>query len=313
MNLQRRSLCGMVVYTLASGREIEMGKEKAEKSSAAMRAALIGLVGTVVTVCGGLGGALLSGAVTIYQVERNRQKVALAAPEGDQALTVDAGSVLISRQQAAALDADRYFVDLDHGIAIRRPLPDWGELEKLTLEEQLAESNARCFGLCDQPVYRVRYGSPIEVQADSQTLVNGKPIPDEWLAALERLYGPPPWTTPYYSQVRVNVYDESTEEQTHVQGLPDLVLLTTHFSPARVNRLIAEENSGFMVAQSSTTYDRILVAGQTTSFTLESWTLFVEGKKAYYTVEISFTAQSGQPLQVWEDLQTYMDSFRAIQ
>ncbi|MBN1813539.1 MAG: hypothetical protein JXA14_17000 [Anaerolineae bacterium] len=285
---------------------------KAQKPSATTRAALIGLVGAVLTVCGGLGGALFSGAATIYRVERSRQKVALAAPEGDQALTVDAGSIFISRQQAAALDADRYFVDLDHGIAIRRPLPDWGELEELTVEEQLAENNAQCFGLCDQPVYRIRYGAPIEIQADSQTLVNGKPIPDEWLAALETLYGPPPWTYLYYSQFLVNVFDKSAEEM-RLKGLPDLVLLTTHFSAARVNRLIAEENSDFIVVQSSAAYDRIRMQGQMTSFTLESWVLFTEGENAYYVVEISFTPQSGQPLQVWEDLQTYMDSFRAVQ
>jgi len=288
-------------------------KEKAKKSSAAAQAALLGLIGTMITVCGGLGGALLSGVVTIYEVERNREKVALAAPEGDQALTVDAGSIFISRQQAAALDADRYFVDLDHGIAIRRPLPDWGELEELTVEEQLAESGAQCFGLCDQPVYRIRYGTPLEIQSDPQTLVNGKPIPDKWLAALEKLYGPPPWTAPYYSQVIVNVFDKSAEEQMRIKGLPDLVLLTTHFSAARVNRLIAEENSDFIITQSSATYDRIRMQGQTASFTLESWVLFAEGKAAYYVVEISFTPQSGQPLQVWEDLQTYMDSFRAVQ
>jgi hypothetical protein len=292
--------------------EVSMGEGKAGKSSAATQAALIGLVGALVTVCGGLGGALVSGAATIYQVERNRQKVALAAPESDQALTIDAGNILISRQQAAALDAERYFVDLDHGIAIRRPLPNWAKLEELTVEEQLAEGGGQCLSFCDQPVYRIRYGTPIEVQSDSQTLINGKPIPDEWLAALEKLYGPPPWTAPYYSQVLVNVFDKSSEEM-HLKGLPDLVLLTIHYSAARVNRLVAEENSDFIIAQSSTTYDRIRMQGQMTSFTLESWVLFAEGEDAYYVVEISFTPQSGQPLQVWEDLQTYMDSFRAVQ
>jgi hypothetical protein len=293
---------------LASGWEVEMGKEK----PAAVRAALIGLVGTVVTVCSGLGGALISGAATIYQVERDRQKVALAAPEGDQALTVDAGSIFISRQEAASLDADRYFVDLDHGVAIRRPLPDWGALEELTVGEQLAEGSAQCLALCDQPVYRIRYGTPIEVQADAQTLINGEPLTDEQLAALEGLYGPPPWTTPYYSQVLVNVFDKSAEG-IYLKGLPDLVLLTVHFSAGRVNRLVAEENSDFIITQSSATYDRIRMQGEMTSFTLESWVLFAEGEDAYYVIEISFTPQSGQPLRVWEDLQTYMDTFRAVQ
>jgi hypothetical protein len=290
-----------------------MEKGKAKKPSVAVRAALIGLVGTLLTVCSGFAGALLSGAVTIYQVERNKQHVAIPAPEGEQKLDIDTGSVLVSRQQAAALDAEHYFVDLDHGIAIHRPLSGWGKLEELTVGEQLAENGAQCLGFCEQPVYRIRYGEPIEIQSDAQTLVNGKPIPDEWLAALEQLYGPPPWTTSYYSQVIVNVFDKSVEQQAHIEGLPDLVLMTTHFSAARVNRLIAEEGSDFVVTQSSATYDRIRLEGQMTSFTLESWLLFAEGKNAYYVVEISYAPQSGQSLQVWEDLQTYMDSFRGVQ
>ena len=149
-------------------------------------------------------------------------------------------------------------------------------------------------------------------EAEEQEFYEHRASP-EWLAALEQLYGPPPWTTSYYSQVIVNVFDKSVEEQVHIKGLPDLVLMTMHFSAARVNRLIAEEGSDFVVTQSSATYDRIRLEGQMTSFTLESWLLFAEGKNAYYVVEISYAPQSGQSLQVWEDLQTYMDSFRGVQ
>ena len=102
-------------------------------------------------------------------------------------------------------------------------------------------------------------------------------------------------------------------EKMNVKGLPDVVLMTTHFSAARINQMIAEEDSGFVITQSSATYDRIRMEGQETTFTLESWILFAEGEKAYYVVEISYTPQSGQSIQVWEDLQTYMDSFRVIQ
>lgn len=286
---------------------------KKAKSSTAMQAALIGLIGTVVTVCSGLAGAAISGAVTVYQVERNRQNVALAAPESTQALNINTGGIVISRQQAAALDPERYFADLDHRVAFLRPLPGWSALEELTMEEQLAEDGAQCFGLCDQPVYRIRYGDPVEVQSDPQTMINGKPIPEDWIAALEKVYGPPPWTLSHYSQLVVNVFERSELEEMNVRGLPDVVLMTTHFSAARINRLIAEENSGFAITQSSVTYEPVRLDGEETAFALESWLLFAEGKEAYYVVEIAYAPQSGQSLQVWEDLQTYMDSFRVVQ
>ena len=82
MNLQRKSLCGMVMCTLASGWEVEMGKGKAEKSSAAMRATLVKL-----------GSGLLGGVATTYQIERNKvaltQRMAHRARKTLQATAVD--------------------------------------------------------------------------------------------------------------------------------------------------------------------------------------------------------------------------------
>lgn len=287
--------------------------EKDKTSSSAMRVAVIGLVGTVLTVCGGLAGALVTAGVTIYQTEQERQHIALAAPVSEQTLDIDTGSIAISRQEAAALDPETYFADLDHGFAIRRPLPEWNKLEELTVGEQMAESGGQCFGMCEQPVYRIRYGEPIEIQSDRQVLVNGKPVPEERLDIVEQLYGPPPWTQDYYSQVIINVFEKSATDELGVKGLPNLLLLTATFSSARFNRLVAEEGSDLMLLQSSTTYERVQMAGQTATFTIETWLLLTETEDAYYIVEISFTPQSGQSLQVWEDLQTYMDSFRVVE
>jgi hypothetical protein len=287
--------------------------EQDRTSSSAIRVAVIGLVGTVLTVCGGLAGALVSAGITIYQVEREKQHIALAAPVSEQALNIDTGSITISRQEAAALAPETYFADLDHGFAIHRPLSGWNELEELTVGEQMAESGGQCFGMCDQPVYRIRYGEPIEIQTDRQVLVNGKPVPEERLAIAEQLYGPPPWTQDYYSQVIINVFEKSATEELGVRGLPNLLLLTAAFSSARFNRLAAEEGSDFMLLQSSATYERVRMAGQMATFTIETWLLLAETEDTYYIVEISFTPQSGQSLQVWEDLQTYIDSFRVVE
>jgi hypothetical protein len=47
--------------------------------------------------------------------------------------------------------------------------------------------------------------------------------------------------------------------------------------------------------------------------TIDDWLLFAETDTAFYTVEIRYTPQSGQPIQVWDDLQLYIDQFRVIQ
>lgn len=54
-----------------------------KQKSSSVRAAVIGLIGTLLTVCGGLTGAGVSAAVTVYRVEREVQQVALAPPGSD--------------------------------------------------------------------------------------------------------------------------------------------------------------------------------------------------------------------------------------
>ena len=68
-----------------------------------------------------------------------------------------------------------------------------------------------------------------------------------------------------------------------------------------------------MVVQSSATYEGVRMAGKQAVITVEDWLLFAETEDAYYVVEIAYTPQSGQSVQVWEDLQAYMDSFRVIE
>ncbi len=284
-----------------------------EQKSATVQAAIIGLIGAILTSCSGCFGAALSAAVTLYSVQREQQQVALAAPEGRQVLSINTGNIFISRQEAAALDPEAYFVDLDRGLAIRRPLSGWSQMEELTIGEQMAEVGGQCLVLCDQPLYRIRYGQPIEIQYDRQTRVNGRPVPEDRLDTLEQLYGSPPWTVPYYSQVTINVFERPVVEEMGFDQLPDLVLLITAASSLRINRLIAEEGSNFVVLQASATYENVQMDGEPATFTLEDWMLLAEAADAYYAVEIAYTPQSGQSLQVWDDLQAYMDSFRVIQ
>jgi len=177
----------------------------------------------------------------------------------------------------------------------------------------LAEQNVTCVSVCDQPVHRIRYGEPIEIESDRATTVNGHLIPEELLKANEFLYGPPPWKLPYYSQVILNVFEKSQVEPLRIHTLPDMILLMTRLTSGRVNRVVARADSHFAIVQLSGTYAGIRVSGVPATMTVDTWLLFAEADNAFYTVEISYTPQSGQPLQVWDDLQLYIDQFRVIQ
>jgi hypothetical protein len=284
-----------------------------QQKSPAFRTALIGLLGTVLTVCGGLGGALVTSAVTIYQVQRQDQKVALTAPDGGQTLKVDTGTIFITRPEAAGLDPDTYYVNLEQAFILHRPLPGWDTLEEMTVQEQLAEDNVTCQAVCDQPVFQIRYGEPIEVESDRGTTVNGRLIPAEMLDLSERLYGPPPWKLPYYNQMVLNIFYKSEVQTLGIHTLPDMILLMARFATGQVNRVVAQEGSHFAIVQRSSTYQGIRLGGEVATMTLDNWLLFAEADDAFYTVEIRYSPQSGQPIQVWDDLQMYIDQFRVIQ
>ena len=284
-----------------------------EHKSTAFQTALIGLIGTILTTCGGIGGALVTSAVAVYQVQRQNQQVALPASGGGETLSVDTGTIFITRKEAAALDPAVYYANLEKAFILHRPLPEWDDLEEMTVQEQLSEENVTCLAVCDQPVFRIRYGKPIEIESDRETTVNGHIIPEEMLNMSEKLYGPPPWKLPYYSEMILNIFEKGEVQKLGIRTLPDMVLLMTRHSVGRVNRVIARTDSHFAIVQTSSIYEGIRVAGEPTTMTIDNWLLFAEADNAFYTIEIRYTPQSGQPLQVWDDLQSYIDQFRMIQ
>jgi hypothetical protein len=283
-----------------------------ENKSTGLRTALIGLIGTILTACGGISGALLTSAVTVYQVQQQNQQVSMPASAGGETLSVDTGNIFITRQKAAALDPTTYYRNLEQAFIIHRPLPGWDNMEEMTVQEQLAEQNVTCVAVCDQPVYRIRYGEPIEIESDRNTTVNGHLIPGDFLNAIEKLYGSPPWKLPYYSEMILNIFDKSEVQKLGIHTLPDMILLSTRYSSGRINKVVARAGTHFAIVQLSSAYEGIRVDGDPAKMTIDNWFLLAEADTEYYTIEIRYTPQSGQPLQVWDDLQLYIDQFRVI-
>jgi len=283
-----------------------------ERRSPIIQTAIIGLIGTFLTTCGAISGALISGAVTVYQVQRQAQQVALPAVGGDEIFKVDTGSIFITRQEASSLDPEKFYVDLEQAFILHRPLPGWDEMEEITVEEQLAEENVTCLSVCDQPVYRIRYGEPIQIESDRSSTVNNHPIPENILELSEKLYGPPPWKLPFYNQVILNIFERNEVQALGIHTLPDMLLLNTRFSAGMVNRIVAPAGSHFAIVQLSSSFDNIRIADQPATMTVDYWFLVSETDTAFYTIEIRYTPLSGQSIQTWDDLQLYIDQFRVI-
>jgi hypothetical protein len=281
-----------------------------------MKKAVIGLVGTLLTVCGGLTGALLTAGFTIYQVEREAQQVALAAPGSDQALTVDTREIAIDRSAAARLGSD-YVVDTDVGFVMAQPRPGWNRIEEMTFHDLIFDKAAISplvyfFVLADtawdeQPMRRIRYAESVEIQYQESSTENGIPVN---LEALRGAAGGD--TLTHYSQITILAVDKQVAHDVTLAQ----IALTWGPDPlygGGTNRIIAHRDSQYILMQATSTVKDARINGQEADLSIERWALFAEGPQHYYVVELNYVPASGQSLQVWKDLQAYLGEFRVIQ
>lgn len=288
-------------------------KDKKKKSSNTLRKAIIGLVGTLLTVCGGVTGALLSAGVTIYQVERERQQVALAAPSDEQALTVDTRQIAIDQDAAAGLDPKEYRIDQDVGFVVAQPCAGWRP-ENLVYDDLFSDQGSlsplvlfySAVGLSwnEQPLYRIRYEEPIQVQFQEGSKENGIVVDVE---GLRQLAGTD--TLSNYSQIIVLAVDKEVAAD---YTLADIALGWGKSHLGGVNHIVANREGEYILMQATWRLEDVRIDGRETDLAIERWALFAEGPARYYVVELNYVPSPGQSLQVWEDLQAYMDSFRVI-
>jgi hypothetical protein len=288
-------------------------KDEKKKTSNALRKAVIGLVGTLLTVCGGVSGALLSAGVTIYQIERERQQVALAAPSAEQALTVDTRQIAIDQDAAVGLDPKEYRIDQGAGFVVAQPRAGWrsedlvyGDLfmDQGSLSPLVLFYSAVGLTWNEQPLYRMRYEEPIQVQFQEGSKENGIVVDVE---SLRQLAGTD--TLSNYSQIIVLAVDKGVAAD---YTLADIALGWGRSHLGGVNHIVANREGEYILMQATWRLEDVRVDGQETDLAIERWALFAEGSAHYYAVELNYVSWPSQPLQVWEDLQAYMDSFRVI-
>jgi hypothetical protein len=285
--------------------------KKKQKSS--RQAAIIGLIGTILTVCGGISGALIGGTATIYKVERAAQQIGIAAPQSDQPLTVDTHQINISLAQTSSLDPSQFLVLEDLGFITSQPRPGWNDGKQMMYQDLFMEEATNLSPLIlfstwikdtwdNQPVHQIRYLEPVMVQFLEGSLENGIQVDSAMLETD---------TIAFYSQITTLALSKAIVGTDF--NLPGLALAWGGLHQGGVNELIANPDSKYVYEQVSWELKGVRVDGRTTDLTLQRWALFAENSERYYLVEVQFVPEANQPQQVWDDLQAYMDAFRVIQ
>jgi len=275
------------------------------QKSSSVRAAVIGLIGTLLTMCGGLTGAAVSAAVTVYRVEREVQQVALAPPGSGQTLTVDTQQIAKRYEEAMGLDPDDYYVVPELGFVLAQPCEGWSGVEEMTYRDLFVERGSYTGSTWgEQPLRRIRYGEPVQVQYREGSEVNGVPVDVE---TMRLMYGTDAFQ--FSNEITVLALDKEVVAGYTLAGVA-LDWGSVYRSGA--NRIVANEGSDYILMQTSWQVRDVQVDGQGGDLSIERWALFAEGPQNYYVVEVVYLPQAGQPVQVWEDLQAYIDSFRVI-
>lgn len=281
--------------------EVKVTQQKIQ----AVPVALIGLLGTILTVCSGLTGAGVSACVAIRQVKAGMQQVELTAPNSDQALTVDTRQIVVSYEEATGLDPSAHYVAPELGFVLAQPREGWSGVEEMTYRDLFVERGSHTGSMWDeQPVRRIRYREPVQVQYREGSGVNGFPVDAEMLRLT---YGTDAFQ--FSNEITVLALDK---EVTAGYTLAGVALDWGSVYRSGANRIVANEGSDYILMQTSWRVRGVQVDGRDSDLSVERWALFAEGPQNYYVVEVVYLLQAGQPVQVWEDLQAYINSFRVI-
>ncbi len=283
---------------------------KQQKSS--NRVAIIGLVGTILTVCGGISGALIGGVTTIYKIQRDAQQIGLAAPASDQPLTVDTNKITITSSEADVLDPSKFIVLQDLGFVMAQPGTGWKDRGQMKYQDLFLEQATNLSPLIffstwvkdawdDQPVRQLRYNEPVMVEFLNGSTENGVPVDPTKLQND---------TIAFFSQITTLALSKEVAGQDFT--LYGLALAWGNLHQGGVNELVANPDSQYVFEQVSWALKNVKVDGQQTDMTLQRWALFSEGPDQFYIVELQFVPATGQSAQVWDDLQAYMSAFRVI-
>ena len=287
-------------------------EDKESKQKNTTRVAIIGLIGTILTVCGGLTGALIGGATTIYKVQQETQRLAIAAPLNDQPLQVNTRQIAISSSKVSKLDPNKVSIYQDMGFVIALPLSGWEETNKKTYADLFLEQATNLSPLIlftkwievdwdDQPLREIRYMEPVQIEFLEGSTENGVAVDPAQLDFD---------TYKFFNQFIILALDKAVAEENFT--LYELALDWGTLHQGGVNTLVANPDSQYVFEQVSWELKGVRVNDRLADLTLQRWALFAQAPDRDYIIELQYVPAAGQSIQVWDDLQAYLDAFRVI-
>jgi hypothetical protein len=284
-----------------------------KQNSSSKRVAIIGLIGTIMTVCGGISGALIGGITTIYKIEREAQQIAIVAPSSNQSLAVDTKNIAIASSEAKNLNPAKFSIFQEDGFVMAQPGTGWKDEGQMMYQDLFLEQATNLSPLIlfstwvnnawdDQPVRQIRYTQPVMVQFITGSTENGITVDPT------QLHND---TIAFYSQITTLAISKTVAGKDF--SLYGLALAWGSLHQGGVNELVANPDSQYVFEQVSWALKGVAIDGQKTDLILQRWALFAENSERYYIVELQYVPATDQSAQVWGDLQAYMDSFRVIQ
>ena len=286
--------------------------EKEQQPKPTSRLAIIGLIGTLLTVCGGLTGALIGGATSVYKISQESQRLSIAAPQSDQALAVDTRQIALTSSRVASLDPDKFQVLNDLGFVTSRPQTGWDSGQQMTFYDLFLEEATNLSPLIlfshwvkdawdEQPIYQIRFHEPVMVEFIAGSTENGLAVDPTKLD-----YS----TYKFYSRMIVLALDKAVAQNDFT--LYDLALDWGKMHLGGVNDLVSNPDNQYVFEQVSWKLKGVQVDGRKVDLTLQRWALFAEGPDRYYIVEMQYVPSSDQSVQVFDDLEAYLNAFRVI-
>lgn len=270
----------------------------------------------------------------------------LTVPVGDKALTVS-GKQFQEVAPSTATDPERVYVDSRLGFRFELPTSlKWSKPEQMTACEHLVRQGVlpdaaaipnfkkalalQPMGemLAEGTVLLLTHGEPVTAEVTDETTMDaldtqlarlkelavgqGEQVTDEQLADLRREVVAKKTLRkrfPVQNTFAVSVMDKSLADEL-VPATAANLFAQSLVGGGTLDKLVADERS--VLSGSKQTWRHILVNGRDGELTLYGVNLITQSDRYLYKVEILFSPQTQTPLDVLDELQRMLQSFRML-
>ncbi|MBI4484175.1 MAG: hypothetical protein HY652_14970 [Acidobacteria bacterium] len=265
---------------------------------------------------------IIAGAFYIRSVTQSHRRASLSEfyakiGQDRRAFGVDKRQIHRTVSQAMLQNPPPELVRLQElQMEFHRPLPDWGSLITLRLEDLLIENGmdldelaAFSRPLGASPGRAIRFEERYHLQMRPDTRLNGVALRHDQLTRVNPLRerGLVYWNS--FAAVAIRPETIPAEKPPVLDDFRTK-LLSIYLDAVKFFQEPGDDPLRVLTAMHR--FKSVEVNGSLLDFAMERWALAVKGKQLHHLVEIVFVPQCRQPDKVWKGLQTYLQSFHAL-